>query len=221
MLESREYELKRSNAYLCHKFRFMNKRIITGFILASFTLLQACGGNGTAESTTDSDTTAVVEMDENIELEEENALAFDGIEKGDYKLYGHSEIEFSGDETSIEDMTLSIEETGEFDGKVSVNIAEVCQKAGCWITFNDGNGESIRVFFRDHFTIPTETSSGTAAILYGQAIHDTLSVDFQKHLLDDAVENGDVVSQEEYDAITEDLIETTFDCESILVKTAE
>ena len=73
-------------------------------------------------------------------------------------------------------------------------------------------------FFRDHFTIPIETASGTEAVLYGDLVMDTLSIDFQKHLLDDAKEAGDEVSQEEYDAITEDKIEASFDCESILVK---
>ncbi|MBK6525468.1 MAG: DUF4920 domain-containing protein [Crocinitomicaceae bacterium] len=111
-----------------------------------------------------------------------------------------------------------MEATGAFTDKVSVKIAEVCQKAGCWITFDDEKGGSIRVFFRDHFTIPIETATGTEAILYGSLVMDTLSVDFQKHLLDDAKEAGEEVSQAEYDAITEDKIETTFDCESILVK---
>lgn len=197
----------------------MNKKYILGIVLAGAASLYSCGGSeGHDEATTDADTTAVVDTVVTEEVEEEAALAFDGVEKGDYTLYGHSEIEAAGDEPSVDAMLASIEETGGFEGKIAVTINEVCQKAGCWITFDNGDNEPIRVFFRDHFTIPTETASGTEAILYGQAVQDTLTIDFQKHLLDDAAENGQEVSQEEYDAITEDKIETTFDCESILVK---
>lgn len=191
-------------------------------MIAGFAGLYSCGGNSEGEGeTTDTDSTAVVDTLATEEVEEETPLAFDGVEKGDYTLYGHSEIEASGDESSVDDMLASIGETGGFEGKVAVTINEVCQKAGCWITFDNGDNDPIRVFFRDHFTIPVETASGTEAIVYGQAVQDTLTVDFQKHLLDDAAENGEEVSQEEYDAITEDLIETTFDCESILVKNVE
>lgn len=199
----------------------MNKKVILGMMIAGFTGLYSCGGNSEGGGeTTDTDSTIVVDT---IATEEEEAtsLAFDGVKKGDYTLYGHSEIEASGDESSVNDMLTSITETGGFEGKVAITINEVCQKAGCWITFDNGDNNPIRVFFRDHFTIPVETGSGTEAIIYGQAIQDTLSVDFQKHLLDDSAENGEEVSQEEYDAITEDLIETTFDCESILVKNVE
>jgi hypothetical protein len=44
-----------------------------------------------------------------------------------------------------------------------------------------------------------------------------MDVDMQKHLLDDAAEAGEEVSQADYDAITEDKLELVFDCESILV----
>lgn len=194
-----------------------------GLTLIAMTGLVACGGNKEESgdnSNTDStavDTTAM----EEVEVEEETPLAFDGVVKGDYTLYGHSEIDASGDEIAAADMMQTVAETGAYEGKVKVTIEEVCKKAGCWITFNNGDNDPVRVFFRDHFTIPIETAAGTEAILYGQAVQDTLTIDFQKHLLDDAVEAGEEIAQEEYDAITSDKIETTFDCESILVKNAE
>ncbi|MDA7803396.1 DUF4920 domain-containing protein [Crocinitomix sp.] len=192
----------------------MKKNLYLGLLSVGFLAFASCGGTESNEETTaDVDTTEVV-----TEEEEVSELAFDGVEKGDYMLYGHSEIEPTAASVTVEEMNGKIAESGAFEGMVKVNVDEVCQKAGCWITFNNGEAKSIRVFFRDHFTIPIGTPSGTEAILYGKAVVDTLSMDFQKHLLDDAAEKGDVVAQEEYDAITEDLIETTFDCESILVK---
>ncbi|MBK7128231.1 MAG: DUF4920 domain-containing protein [Crocinitomicaceae bacterium] len=149
--------------------------------------------------------------------EEESTIAFDGVDRGEYTLYGHTDITADGFAT-VTEMFTEMESTGAFNRKVKVSIQDVCQQAGCWITFDDEQGGAIRVFFRDHFTIPIETPSGTEAILLGALQIDTLSVDFQKHLLDDAAAAGEEVSQEEYDAITEDKIEKTFDCESILVK---
>lgn len=189
-------------------------------ILSGCFILLSCGsGEADApEKVEEIDSTATTLTNEEEEEESTPELAFDGVEKGEYMLYGHSEIEANGEALSREDMFKTVEAEGNFNGKVMVNIDEVCQKAGCWITFENGENEPVRVFFRDHFTIPTETPAGTEAILLGQLVVDTLTVDFQKHLLDDAKEAGNEVDQAEYDAITEDKIETTFDCESILVK---
>ncbi|MEX1000574.1 MAG: DUF4920 domain-containing protein [Crocinitomicaceae bacterium] len=190
----------------------MKKKIFM-LLLPLSTLLIACGGENTGEESSDTDTTTVIETNEDATTE----LAFDGVEKGDYILYGHSEID-PKDAFSVTEMYAEYQSTGEFNDKVMIKIEQVCQKAGCWITFKDAKDEEVRVFFRDHFTIPIETASGTEAILYGALISDTLSVDFQKHLLDDAKEAGEEVDQKEYDAITEDKIELSFDAEAILVK---
>jgi hypothetical protein len=179
-------------------------------------VIMSCGSETeTANETTDaqiSDSTELV----NETVEEENVLTFDGVEAGDYLLFGYSEIT-SENALTIDEMLTQFEEIGSFNDKVAVTINEVCKKAGCWITFKDSEENDVRVFFKDHFGIPTETASGTAAVLYGSLAMDTLSIDFQKHLLDDAKEAGQEVAQSEYDAITEDKIEASFECESILV----
>ncbi len=203
---------------MSQKFEPMNKKFILGLAVASLAGLYSCGGNEVTDETTDADSTAVVEIIDSTEVEAEAELAFDGVDKGDYTLYGHSDIDSDGSEPTVEAMNAAMTENGAFEGKVAVTVNEVCQMAGCWITFENGEEDPIRVFFRDHFTIPTETPAGTAAILYGETMIDTQTVEFQKHLLDDAAANGDEIAQEEYDAITEDLITTSFDCESILVK---
>ena len=186
------------------------------FVLGLTGLLFACGGAEEATNENEeSDSLATTE--ETIEEVVEEAVLIEGEDKGDYLLYGYESIEAEGSEIDSPTMLAEAEANGSFEGKVKVEIEEVCQKAGCWITFNDGAEGSIRVFFKDHFTIPTETASGTQAILYGRTVNDTLDVDFQKHLLDDAKEAGEEVTQAEYDAITEDKIETTFECDAILV----
>ncbi len=186
----------------------MKRKLNLLFTLALTTSLVACGVSENAENAT----TTTEKPNEG------NTLAFNGVDKGAYTLYGHTDISADGSETSLDEMNTIIESTGTFKGKVAVTISEVCKKAGCWMTFENGDYDPIRVFFRDHFTIPINTASGTNAIVYGIATQDTLTVEFQKHLLDDAAEHGKKVEQSEYDAITEDKIEVTFDCESILIK---
>ncbi|MDX1349316.1 MAG: DUF4920 domain-containing protein [Putridiphycobacter sp.] len=190
----------------------MKKSILSLF--AASLILVGCGENTETEVENAVDSTAVVadEMHE----EESAEIAFNGTEKGGFLLYGHEDIDAEG-AVSKEEMFSIFQKTGAFNGKVKVTINEVCQKAGCWINFKKNENENVMVFFRDHFTIPIEESAGKTAILYGQLETDTLSVDFQKHLLDDAAEAGEVINQEDYDAITEEKVDVSFDCISILL----
>ncbi|HIP35344.1 MAG TPA: DUF4920 domain-containing protein [Crocinitomix sp.] len=194
------------------------KKLFIGLVLS--TVLISCSGEEKTEKTENENTdeTVIVEETNKESGEESTPVAFMGEEKGEYLLYGHSE--FSADEAvSTEEMFTAFNNNNNFEGAVKVTINEVCQNAGCWINIVKPNSdETVMVFFRDHYTIPIETSAGKEAILYGKLVSDTLTVDFQKHLLDDAAANGEEVPQEEYDAITEDKISQSFDCESILIK---
>jgi hypothetical protein len=193
------------------------KKLLVGLALS--TILLACSNKEKVENTEAGNTEVVEEViEEESNGEESTEVAFMGDEKGDYLLYGHTEFS-PEDAVTTEDMFKTFDETNAFKGAVNVTINEVCQNAGCWINIvKPGSDETVMVFFRDHYTIPIETSAGKEAILYGELVSDTMTVDFQKHLLDDAAANGEEVSQEEYDAITEDKISQSFDCESILIK---
>ena len=132
------------------------------FVLGLTGLLFACGGaEDTVNENEESDSLATTEAE--VEEVVEEAVLIEGEDKGDYTLYGYESIDAEGTEIDSPTMLAEVEANGSFEGKVKVEIEEVCQKAGCWITFNDGAEGSIRVFFKDHFTIPTETAAGTQA----------------------------------------------------------
>ena len=57
------------------------------------------------------------------------------MEENDELNQEPNENQFADDAVSQTEMLNSFEESGEFTGKVNVNINEVCQKAGCWINF--------------------------------------------------------------------------------------
>lgn len=135
-----------------------------------------------------------------------------------YEFYGMAEVK-PAEAVTVEEMVAKINETGSFDGNVSAVLDGVCKKMGCWVTMVNKNGESVRVRFKDHeFGVPTDTPEGQEVVLRGVGTMDTTTVDMRKHYLDDAKEAGQEVSQEQYDAITEDLIEISFISDGILVK---
>jgi hypothetical protein len=155
----------------------------------------------------------------------EEALDDDVLEEGviminGLQFFGNNEFELT-EWSSVDEMYNAVVETGTFEGLVKAEISEVCKKAGCWITVVKEDGTTVRVIFRDHFGIPTDTPSGYEVIMNGVGQVDTTSVELQKHFLDDAKEAGEEVSQADYDAITEDLIEVSFDCDGLLVPPTE
>jgi hypothetical protein len=156
------------------------------------------------------------EEDHDHDTNEEKAKASFPVDG--YEFYGLAEVKPS-EAFTVEEMVLAIQEKGSFDGNVSAVLDGVCKKMGCWVTMVNKSGESVRVRFKDHeFGVPTDTPEGTEAVLRGIGTIDTTTIDLQKHYLDDAKEAGQEVSQKEYDAITEDLIEVSFISDGILVK---
>ncbi len=174
--------------------------------------LTSCGEKE-PESDDSTESNAQENTSENQEVEvEEEIVMVDG-----YAYYGIEEMNADG-AVSIEEMNAIVDSTGTFEGKVKAQLAGVCQKAGCWVTLENPGKEEMRVFFGEHdFFVPIDTEIGKEVILQGKTDVDTFSVEFQKHLLDDEVEAGNEVSQEAYDAITEDKIETSFIATGILI----
>jgi hypothetical protein len=152
-------------------------------------------------------------IDENVL--EEGVVMVNGL-----RFFGNNEFELT-EWSSVDEMYATVMETGTFEGLVKAEISEVCKKAGCWITVLKEDGSTVRVIFRNHFGIPMDTPSGYEVIMNGVAKLDTTSVELQKHFLDDAKETGEEVSQADYDAVTEDLIEVSFDCDGLLVPPVE
>lgn len=159
------------------------------------------------------------------EVIEEGPLENDVLEEGvvmvnGLQFFGNNEFELT-EWASVDEMYTTVMETGMFEGLVKAEISEVCKKAGCWITVLKEDGSAVRVVFRNHFGIPTDTPSGYEVIMNGVGQVDTTTIELQKHFLDDAKEAGEEVSQADYDAITEDLIEVSFDCDGVLVPPTE
>jgi hypothetical protein len=96
---------------------------------------------------------------------------------------------------------------------VEGTIQECCQKKGCWMKVDMGNGEAMRVSFKDYgFFVPLD-AGGKTMTMKGVAMYDTLDVDYLKHLAEDAGK-----TQEEIDAITEPELSLVFEATGVLIK---
>jgi hypothetical protein len=115
-------------------------------------------------------------------------------------------------------MTLALA-NGVFKGRIKGNIQESCAKAGCWISLDiKERDEDLFIHFQDYFTIPLEFITGDFAELTGYAILDTITIENQIADLDKMKENGQTISNHQYESITEDIIDISFKADAIFLK---
>lgn len=111
------------------------------------------------------------------------------------------------------EMISSVETNGNFNGKISGEIKEVCTKKGCWFAMELPNGESMRVTFNDYgFFIPTN-SQGFPIILEGVATLTETDIATLRHYAEDQGK-----TKEEVEAITAPKREITFEATGALIK---
>lgn len=115
------------------------------------------------------------------------------VNKGD--IYGEK-IKEDGAIT-VDKLTAAMGENEKMNTKLIGKVTEVCSKKGCWMKLVSGNNEEVFVKFKDYgFFVPMELVGHTIA-LEGEAKMKMVSVDEQKHYLEDAKK-----PQSEIDAIT-------------------
>lgn len=184
------------------------KKVIYSFLAFSM-LFISCS----EEAETEISEAESIETSEATENAEEEVMMVDG-----YAYYGIEELTPEGAIT-MNEMQAQVDSLGSFEGKISAKLSAVCQKAGCWVMIENPGKQPMRVFFGAHdFFIPIDTEVGKEVILSGHTDIDTFTVEFQKHLLEDEIEAGNEVSQEDFDAITEDKLEMSFIATGILIK---
>ncbi|WP_057936456.1 DUF4920 domain-containing protein [Algoriphagus resistens] len=111
------------------------------------------------------------------------------------------------------EMVSIVEKEGNFEGKITGKINEVCTKKGCWLTMDLPNGQSMRVTFKDYgFFVPT-TSQGYPVVLEGKALLTETDVETLRHYAEDEGK-----SKEEVEAISEPKREITFEAVGVIIK---
>lgn len=96
--------------------------------------------------------------------------------------------------------------------KLEATIQSVCQKKGCWMNVDLGEGKSMMVRFKDYgFFVPMD-ASGRKAIMEGLAFREVLSVDMLRHYAEDAGK-----SKEEIEKINEPETRLSFEASGVLI----
>ena len=113
------------------------------------------------------------------------------------QIFGDQNITEEGKVSGLELLnTLASNDSAQV--KVEAKINSICQKKGCWMYVDLGDTTEMLVRFKDYeFFVPMDATD-KIAMIEGMAKVDTLSVEWQKHLKEDAN-----ASQEEIDAISE------------------
>lgn len=96
--------------------------------------------------------------------------------------------------------------------KIKGQVKEVCQSKGCWMTMDLGNGETVRVTFKDYKIFVPKDLGGRQVILDGFAYLDTTSVESLQHYAKDAGK-----SEVEIAAITSPKVQLAYEAKGVVV----
>lgn len=96
--------------------------------------------------------------------------------------------------------------------KVTGTITSVCQRKGCWLMVDIGEGKMMRVRFKDYAFFVPKNISGKKVVLDGYARNNTTSVAQLRHYAQDAGK-----SSAEIETITEPEVNLEFEARSVIV----
>ena len=97
--------------------------------------------------------------------------------------------------------------------KVVGTIAECCQKKGCWMKLDMGNGETMRVSFKDYEFFVPKDAAGKKATIEGIAKIETTSLEDLKHYAKDAGK-----TEAEINAIVAPEKAMTFEAKGVIIQ---
>src|ERR1700758_743678 len=116
-------------------------------------------------------------------------------------IISRDSLQFFGDTIALGGATPANQLLKEIRGKDSLKvkvtgiIEDVCQKKGCWMDINTGEGKTMKVRFKDYgFFIP-KNAKGKTAIFEGIAYTDTVSVNELKHYAEDEGKTKEEISK--------------------------
>lgn len=97
--------------------------------------------------------------------------------------------------------------------KVEGTVESVCKMKGCWMKVNTGDGQTMRVMFKDYAFFVPKDIEGKTVVVEGIAETTTTSVDKLRHYAKDGGK-----SKEEIEKITEPEKAITFMADGVIVK---
>jgi hypothetical protein len=100
--------------------------------------------------------------------------------------------------------------------KIESKINEACQKKGCWMNVDLGDGKQMMVRFKDYAFFVPKDCNGKTAIMQGVAYKEEVSVEMLRHYAEDGGK-----SQEEILKITQPEIRLSFEADGVIIFAAK
>ncbi|QIP15935.1 DUF4920 domain-containing protein [Spirosoma aureum] len=136
-----------------------------------------------------------------------------------FGAFAQSELSYHGKKITEKGAIPATELTTKMNGKdkmpakVEGTVESVCKVKGCWMKVKTGDGQSMRVTFKDYgFFVPKDIV-GKTVVVAGTAESTTTPVDELRHYAEDAGK-----SKEEIAKITEPEKALTFVADGVIVK---
>ena len=170
---------------------------LTGMMFVALTSCAAGSDHSTANQEVSSvDSLATEEPESNVKVNEAG---------------GYGKVITLDDAMQCDQLVASISATEDLPAKVQGTVTAACQMSGCWMKMDCGNGEQMRVTFRDYgFFVPKDLA-GSQVVVEGSAMKKEVSVETLRHFAQDEGK-----SAEEIAAITEPEWELEFVADGVM-----
>ncbi|GAB3887458.1 DUF4920 domain-containing protein [Spirosoma agri] len=136
-----------------------------------------------------------------------------------FGAFAQSDLSYHGKKITEKGAIPATELAAKMDGKdkmpakVEGTVESVCKVKGCWMKVKTGDGQTMRVSFKDYgFFVPKDIV-GKTVVVAGTAESTTTPVDELRHYAEDAGK-----SKEEIAKITEPEKALTFVADGVIVK---
>ncbi len=127
------------------------------------------------------------------------------------KVGGYGKVFKTSGAVNVSEIPAKMASAKELELSIRGKVAAVCQKKGCWMETDLGNGQSMRIRFKDYAFFVPMNCAGKEFIAQGKASWYETSVASLRHYAEDAGK-----SKEEIEAITQPQKELIFIAEGVI-----
>ncbi len=101
------------------------------------------------------------------------------------------------DKNAVDTKTLSARLTAKDSVSIKVKgtVINVCQRKGCWMNVDLGNGEQMMVRFKDYGFFVPKDAGGKTVVMQGIAFKDETSVEQLRHYAQDAGKSKEEIAK--------------------------
>ena len=124
---------------------------------------------------------------------------------------GYGKIIKTKGAVNVSEIPAKMASAKELELSIRGKVSDVCQKKGCWMETELGNGQSMRIRFKDYAFFVPMNCAGKEFVAQGKASWYETSVSSLRHYAEDAGK-----TKEEIEAITEPKKELIFIAEGVI-----